>query len=73
MIWTVGCFATIIPSALFLQPMFATISGWTGWLIKACVTFVIALVVTVVASLVFYRSDFITLMKKRMSIRKKKA
>ncbi len=73
MLWTAGCFAVIVPSALMLQPIFASINGWTSWIVKACVTFAIAMIVTVLASLLFYRSDFMALLKKGMSIRKKKA
>ena len=62
-VWMLACMGVIIPIVMCLDG-FVFASGWIGWLIKAVITFIAALTITVIFSMLFYRDDSMYLINK---------
>lgn len=62
-VWMLACMGIIIPIVMYLGG-FVLASGWIGWLIKAVITFIAALTMTVIFSMVFYRMETLYLFNK---------
>lgn len=62
-LWMLLCMGIIISSVTYLDNLIV-ISGWSGWIMKAGVTFAFALVITGVLSILCYRKDTIYLVNK---------
>lgn len=62
-VWMLACMGVIIPIVMSFDE-FVLASGWIGWLIKAVITFIAALTITVIFSMLFYRDDSMYLINK---------
>lgn len=62
-VWMLACMGVIVPIVMCLDE-FVLASGWIGWLIKAVITFIAALTITVIFSMLFYRDDSMYLINK---------
>lgn len=62
-VWLLVCMGTIIPIVIRLDG-FVLALGWMGWLIKAVITFVVAIIITAIFSMAFYRMETLYLFNK---------
>ena len=58
-LWLIVCAGLIVAASL---PVIGWVSGlslagWAGWLVTAAIVFIIALAITVIMALIFYRND----------------
>ena len=68
MIWLMMCVGMIITATLPLSEFYGTLTGWGGWIIQALITFSISAAVTVIMALIFYKSDFMGMIKVAKSM-----
>ena len=61
--WVVGCIVTIGIVSLTLENVIIFSVSWIGWLEHAIIVFIISLIITVLASLLCYKNDFMDLVK----------
>lgn len=66
-VWMLACMGVIIPIVMCLDG-FVFVLGWIGWLIKAVITFIVALIITAIFSMLFYRDDSMYLINKAKRI-----
>ena len=59
--WVVGCIVTIGIVSLTLENVIIFSVSWIGWLEHAIIVFIISLIITVLASLLCYKNDFMDL------------
>lgn len=70
-VWVLICIGITTVLSNVIGKTIAYNVSWFGWLIEAIVVFTISVVTTLLMSLLFYREDLISLMKKAMSVVKK--
>lgn len=70
-VWVLICICITTVLSNVIGKTIAYNVSWFGWLIEAIVVFTISVVTTFLMSLLFYREDLISLMKKAMSVVKK--
>jgi Polysaccharide biosynthesis protein. len=63
-IWVVICLAMIVSISLFIESRMAFVSTWGLWFVEAIIVLCISCVITLIMSLLFYRSDFLYLLNK---------
>ena len=56
-IWTVGTSFTIVLISLMLTRTIVFSKGWFGWIFEAVIVFVISCIVSLIASVLFYKND----------------
>ncbi len=58
-LWLIVCAALIVAASLPVITWVSglSLSGWAGWLVMAAIVFIIALAITVIMALIFYRND----------------
>lgn len=66
-VWMLASMGVIIPLVIYLD-RFVFVLGWMGWLIKAIITFIVALTITALFSVLFYRDDSVYLIKKAIKV-----
>lgn len=66
-VWMFSCMGIIIPLVMYIDG-FVFVLGWIGWLIKAFVTFVVALIIAIIFSIAFYYEDSMYLINKAKKI-----
>lgn len=67
-IWTVGTSFMIVLISLMVTRTIVFSKGWLGWIFEAVIVFVISCIVSLIASVLFYKNDlkFILSVGKRM-------
>ncbi len=70
-IWLISCAVITLLLSTLIKGLLTFEISWFGWLTEAIVVFVIAVIVVIVMSLVFYRKDFFNLLKTGKQIFKK--
>ena len=67
-IWTVGTSFMIVIISLMVTRTIVFSKGWLGWIFEAVIVFVISCIVSLIASVLFYKNDlkFILSVGKRM-------
>lgn len=70
-IWVLLCIALTTVLSNIIGKAIAYSVSWIGWLVEAIIVFTISVVITLLMSLLFYRDDLLSLMKKALSVIKK--
>ena len=70
-IWVLLCIALTTVLSNIIGKAIAYSVSWIGWLVEAIIVFTISVVITLLMSLLFYRDDLLSLMKKALSVVKK--
>ena len=70
-IWVLVCIALTTFLSNVIGKAIAYSVSWLGWLVEAIIVFVVSVVITLLMSLLFYRDDLLSLMKKALSVIKK--
>lgn len=75
-VWTLGTAAIICCISLVIEKTISFNSNWFGWLLEAVIVFIVACVITLIMSIIFYKDDFIFVFgigKRMLNIGKSKS